>query len=468
MKLMIAAALSAVTLFAADVHTSEQSDDARQLRGEGAAGPSIRDVLTAARGANPLLCTLAAASVRNGGWNEGSDAPVSPLARAGAPNGNANIAIANSESDSRRGIMAPADVALLLESLGSDDACVQELAVRMLGRQRSDESVTGLLSRLSGVAAPLREVAALGLGLVRSPRSIEPLMRTLRDGEAGVRANAAWALGRQRAGAALRSLLDLTGDADERVRVAAVVSAGQIDSASSVPALLRVAQRDESPRVRRVAAWALGQLHARDAVDALGTIATSDRDPLVREMSVWAIGDMNGRTGAPVLSRILRNDSDERVRETAAWALGEIGDRQTTDALSDAVANDRSLRVRGTAAWGLGQTRVRGLRAPAGLVALIANEDDDVRLKAAWALSEIGDSSTLGAVRSALTKEDRADVRRALTRALIRSGGRSRGTLEELLQSKDASVREAAIRGLTGNDAMGPWPWPWPRPRPFP
>jgi hypothetical protein len=53
-------------------------------------------------------------------------------------------------------------------------------------------------------------------------------------------------------------------------------------------------------------------------------------------------------------------------------------------------------------------------------------------------------------------------------RARIKSGGRSEETLTELLNSSDPAVREAAVRGLAGNNAFNPWPWPWPRPRPFP
>jgi len=59
-------------------------------------------------------------------------------------------------------------------------------------------------------------------------------------------------------------------------------------------------------------------------------------------------------------------------------------------------------------------------------------------------------------------------VRRALVRALTKSGGRSEAVFTELLSSSDPKVREAAVRGLAGQNAFNPWPWPWPRPRPFP
>jgi HEAT repeat protein len=98
----------------------------------------------------------------------------------------------------------------------------------------------------------------------------------------------------------------------------------------------------------------------------------------------------------------------------------------------------------------------------------LKDESDDTRLKAAWALGQIGDSTALGAIRDAMRHENNTEVQRALIRAMMRSGERSEGALTELLASGDPKVREAAVRGLAGNNSFNPWPWPWPRPRPIP
>jgi HEAT repeat protein len=156
------------------------------------------------------------------------------------------------------------------------------------------------------------------------------------------------------------------------------------------------------------------------------------------------------------------------VRETAAWAIAEVGDRASVDALGTVAGEDKSARVRGTAAWAIGQLRGSGTRAPAGLLRALKDEDDQVRLKAGWALGQVGDSEALPQIKDALKAEQSAQVRKALIRALIKSGGRSEEALTDLLTSSDASVREAAVRGLAGNNSFNPWPWPWPRPRPFP
>jgi HEAT repeat protein len=98
----------------------------------------------------------------------------------------------------------------------------------------------------------------------------------------------------------------------------------------------------------------------------------------------------------------------------------------------------------------------------------LTDDDDDVRVKSAWALGNIGDSSAVNAIRSALRVEKSDRARKAQIRALLKSGGRSEAVLTDLLRSSDPEVREAAVRGLAGSNSFNPWPWPWPRPRPFP
>ena len=187
-------------------------------------------------------------------------------------------------------------------------------------------------------------------------------------------------------------------------------------------------------------------------------------------MSAWAIGNAEAPSGAPALITALQKDDDDKVREMSAWALARTEDRAATDALNAAALNDHNARVRGTAAWAIGQLseRSEGSRVPTGLLHVLKDEDDEARLRAAWALGQFRDTSALPAIKEALNAEKVTEVRRALVRALIKSGGRSDRALTDLLSSTDASVREAAVRGLAGAESFGPWPWPEPRPRPFP
>jgi HEAT repeat protein len=192
-----------------------------------------------------------------------------------------------------------------------------------------------------------------------------------------------------------------------------------------------------------VAAWALGNLEARDGVTALIDALGRDSDARVREMSAWALGNIEDRRAVPALGTALRGDSEDRVRETAVWSLGNIEDRSAMDILA-AATGDRNPNVRGTAAWAIGNMDQEGTRAPAGLLRLLSDENTDVRLKAAWALGELEDSNAISPIRDALKVEKNDHVRKALIRALMKSGESSQETLTQLLSSSDPAIREAA------------------------
>ena len=434
-----------------------QGRDFDQGRQRGAA-VDIAALLTAARGAPPMICSMAAHALRGWGWNDWSDAPSTPLASvAGVVN-----------DDFHSDVFAAADVQRLFAGLSSDDACVRELSVRLIGTQKAELVGGELVTRLGSSDPALRSVAALGLGLAEVEAGVDPLIRTLRDASIDVRANSAWALGRLENGRALNPLVGLFRDDAEKVRLAAVSAVGHMDdSTSSIPALIRVVRQDNSPAVRRVAAWALGKLEAREAIDALSEALARDADVRVREMSAWALGNIEDRRSVVALGAAIRGDAEDRVRETAVWALGNIGDHSSIDILG-AATGDRSANVRGTAAWAIGQMDDNGAKAPAGLLRLLSDDNADTRLKAAWALGQLEDAGALPAIRDALKVEKNDRVRRGLIRALMKSGESSQATLTQLLTSSDPQIREAAVRGIAGARSFDPWPWPWPRPRPFP
>ena len=156
-------------------------------------------VASAARGVSPLICAFAAQAVWGGGWGGWYDAPASPVA--------SEMSARIRELDREK--FDATEVRLLMDSLSSSDACVRELSVRMLGRQRDEAVISGLIERLGSRTPELREVAALGLGFIEPRTAVEPLVRALRDDAPGVRANSAWALGRIDDGRALRPLVVL-------------------------------------------------------------------------------------------------------------------------------------------------------------------------------------------------------------------------------------------------------------------
>ncbi|MCC7052063.1 MAG: HEAT repeat domain-containing protein [Gemmatimonadaceae bacterium] len=447
-SLLIAAAFSSCS-------TDVAVEDAFAAPGVAASPTDLRALLDAAHGASPIVCSLAADGVERRGWYGGSvRAPHSTLP---------HIRV---EAE-RSAALPAADVQLLLENVTSSDACVRELSVRVLGSAGGEAGARGLMAHLASADSAVRAAAANGLGLIE-PKDMATtvLVKALRDAAATVRANAAWALGRIQDGTSLRGLLGAVADADSTVRESVIGAVGQLDSASAVPALLRVLRDDRTASVRRAAAWALGNLEAESAVRDLADVLGRDGDASVREMCAWALGNIEHDGASRELQQAVQRDASPRVRETAAWALGNIEDGSAAVVLGEAAARDADRRVRATAAWAIGNSEVR--RAPEGLITALADSDDDVRTKAAWALSEVSDAAALPALRAAFKRETDPEVRKAVLRALLKSGERSEGALTALLESSDPEVREAAVRGLAGRGRVDPWPWPEPRPRPFP
>jgi len=443
-----------------DVHVTPAPETAAgELPGEGApqrALRNVRDLVTAVRGLPAVVCALTAEAAAGWGGRSWMNAPSPPLGAETAER------VANFP----RGRLTLGDVALLIDSLSTPDACVREVAVRLLGRMEAPVVEERLIERLTaGTPVATRQAAALTLGLVESKGAIDPLVRLVGDDETGVRANAVWALGRIGEKRVVPSLRRTLADEEELVRGAAAGALGALEDADSVDELLRVLRTDRSPRVRRTAAWALGTMELRAAGSGLVAALRAEQEPEVREMIVWALGSIEDPSAVAALTEVMRRDASEDVREGAAWALGTIEDADAASALGEAVAGDARAEVRATAAWALGQLELSA--APAGLIKGATDADPDVRTSAAWALSEIGDARALDALRTAMKRETHSKARRAQLRAILKGGERSEQFFKELLTSEDAEVREAAVRGMAGR-GMNPWPWPMPRPRPFP
>src|SRR5215204_4298153 len=141
------------------------------------------ELLSAARGVSPEMCSLAASAIMNGDWRRRPPYPaVAP--RTGP----------SAREELREGIAA-ADLAQLLASLSDPDPCTREVAVQLLAIPESEAVFTGLRSVLRSGDTAARSAAAYALGLSGEESGAEALLAVLGDAQAAVRGNAAWALG---------------------------------------------------------------------------------------------------------------------------------------------------------------------------------------------------------------------------------------------------------------------------------
>ncbi|MEX2179542.1 MAG: HEAT repeat domain-containing protein [Gemmatimonadaceae bacterium] len=187
---------------------------------------AVARFLMAVRGADPLLCELAARSVDGRGWWSGW----------GGGGGSASGAPLEVDSAAaatiRRVHDAPSDARLvprLAAGLRDTDRCVRRVSGSLLGRVKHAEATGALLSALDDTSAETRAAAAIGLGLAEEQRGVQPLIRRLRDASPDVRRSAAWALGAIEDRAALLPLIEtLERDTDARVRQAVAWAIGNV------------------------------------------------------------------------------------------------------------------------------------------------------------------------------------------------------------------------------------------------
>ena len=388
--------------------------------GEQRAAFDVAALLTAARGAPPVIC----ARVAERSWNGWGDRRRAERRRSGrVASTRYEIVGATRLSD--------AEGAAAARRLSSDDACVRELSVRLVGI-KNDKRVARA-HRASTRRPALRAVAALGLGLAEPPKAVDPLVSTLRD---AMPACARTPRGRSdefENGRALARSRAFSGTTPIGARSRGV-AVGRLDSDGAVASLLRVLQQDDSPRVRRVAAWALG--HSSRARRSRRSVGARSRQRPERARDD-GVGARQHRARAKVRSCSARaqQDADDAVRETFVWALAQIEDERRR-ALG-AAANDKSTRVRGTAAWAIGQLRTKTALRRRDLCTLLKDESEDTRRKAAWALGQIGDACTAG------------DPRRA-SGAEHRGAPRARARTDEIRGTVGGSVQGAALRRSEG------------------
>lgn len=179
-----------------------------------------RRLVEAARGADPVVCGLAARALDQGWWDGGMR--VEP-AVADDPAAREVVGWALHPRE------APAAVGPLAAALADSDPCVRRLAARVLGRAGGHEALAALQRALGSTSPGEREMAAVGLGFAEEEEAIPALVEALRDREPRVRIAAAWAL-------------------------------GEIESPDAIPPLAEALARDEEAQVREAAAWALGEI----------------------------------------------------------------------------------------------------------------------------------------------------------------------------------------------------------------
>ena len=125
---------------------------------------------------------------------------------------------------------------------------------------------------------------------------------------------------------------------------------------ASVTKMLGRAEKRDQPAIR-----ILGKMAADEAADTLVEYVPEDSNPQLQKTVFKALGEIGAAAAVQPLANQLdpEGDTEDLVRPHAARALGLIGDTSAIDPLADALAADDSDDVRAAAGWALRQIGTR-------------------------------------------------------------------------------------------------------------
>ncbi len=244
-----------------------------------------------------------------------------------------------------------------------------------------------------------------------SDAELHSLIAALRQPGAPNRAIAATQAGDLGLESAIPALVGCLADADVAVAEASAEALVMLRSAAVAAAVAPLIRSEDLPE-RNHALAILGRLGPL-AGDVLAPLCC-DPDPDVRLFAVETLsaGGVTDRA-AELIERL--EDDNVNVATAAAIGLGRLGDRRAVGPLLGRLAGETWIKVAAMRSL----AELGGPQAETALVGLLEAEEPLVSFSAAEALALAGTASSLPPLR-ALLEHDRADLRDAAGRALVR------------------------------------------------
>lgn len=241
---------------------------------------------------------------------------------------------------------------------------------------------------------------------------------------------------------------------------------GKIAVAESLNALIQ-ATRVDHPKVRRAVATALGAFRKPAAFDALRPLAESDVSYCVQSQAVRAIGNTRQPGALEILRSQLAQDSyADMIRSAACDGLAALRDGAAIDWLRETARYGVPSRGRRAAIAALGRLgETRAVREQ--LEDLLQDPEFYIRVQAAQALVQFGDSRAIPALEKRLAAEHEGRVIRVIRESLLNLGAGAADGLRKLtdevtgLQRKLDEMRARverveAARSVNAATPLGP------------
>lgn len=187
-------------------------------------------------------------------------------------------------------------------------------------------------------------------------------------------------------------------DEDARVRVVGIRGLWASEQPALIGRLVQILQTDKDMDVRAQAAAGLGRFvylgevgeisaaAQQEAETALLEVLHGDEDPLIQRRALESMGFSSRSEVAELIENAFDGGEEEWV-SSALFAMGRSADERWGPQVMQSLA-DPNMEISREAAKAAGELELSEARP--GLFDLLQDEESEVRLAAAWALSQIG------------------------------------------------------------------------------
>jgi len=342
---------------------------------------------------------------------------------------------------------------------GSSSEPVRIKALDTLARTKEPAAEQAALALLAAEPSPGNDLVVAALRYLDAIGSagLGPSARKLVDRDSLVVAAAAVRALRKDPEAGellLKKLLDDRTAAELKPDI--ILALGEVRYAPAYEELAAIVDdRSEDKTWRMYAADSLGRMGDPAAVPLLRALFAED-DALLRAYAASALGRFDEPGVSEVLLQALR-DSNWRVRSTGAAALAERKEKEAVPILAYKARRDPVTRVRLDSIAALGE-----IGTPEALDTLrelfaAAGSGSDVRMAALDALLEHDLDASVETIERVVAAEWNRETRTnrivetTASRLAVRDAPRLRKLYERFLESANAGVRVAALRGISRN-----------------
>lgn len=263
----------------------------------------------------------------------------------------------------------------------------------------SDENaIDALIKALHDPDPCFRGFAAFAISEIKDPRVPDLLAEAFADVDPLVRSNSIIGLQSISDECSYQLIVSAMSDENDKVRSQAAYSLGRIGGPESAEILIQ-ALADTSERVAKSAAGSLGRLYIESAVEPLLDATHGDRKRLA-EAAIRALGEIGGSKAVEGLLEILQASSSNELRVAAASVVAKLDANHTAEVMMLMLKNS-DIQLRKLAVNTL--IELHDCRAADSLAEAL--DDPNIRVPAALALAEIGDSCAIEPLTETLNIE---------------------------------------------------------------